>query len=135
MSLRDAHIYIDHRVVATTTYDSEADRLFSDVAYKKSRGRIRARAVDCDHTNRQRAFAYVEWFEEHWPIEFCDDCLTILQGREMNAEESATTSWERTEEDAARDLAVRRWNSEWPRAGKPTRKRPVPSTVWPTGDA
>lgn len=128
MGMHDAHVYVDGLIVATTTYAE--GRLFSDVAYKKPRGKIRARPADCKHTHTVAGYVYVEWRDEHWPVEFCDDCLMILHGREPHATGTEKPLWERTEADAAHDLDVRHWNSEWPRAGRPRRKRP-PEVAWP----
>lgn len=131
MAYYDAHVYIGGRKVATTTYDSADERLFSDVAFKKPRDKIRARPADCAHLKRQSGYVYVDYLDEHWPMEFCDDCLTILHGRSPSVPVSTSVPlWERTEVDAARDLAARRWNAEWPRAGEPRRKRP-PRVAWP----
>jgi hypothetical protein len=134
MQFHVAYVYVNGVSVASTTYDHGDNRIFSDVAYKQSRGKIRARPADCTHSERIGGYVYVEWLDQHWPIEFCDECLTVLHGRERHAAETDKPLWERTEADAAHDLDARQWNAEWPREGKPRRKRPA-AVAWPDAAA
>ena len=80
------------------------------------------------HTSPQEVFAYARVLEVHWPMVFCDDCLEILEGRKPFAvpdapESSGGLNFE--------EIIARKWAKDWPREGKPQRKRPPAGTAWP----
>jgi hypothetical protein len=70
------------------------------------------------------AWAYLlaviaEW---HWPIRFCPDCRTILDGHALKPPLGAAL-----EEVMVWD----QWTKRWLKKGKPRRPIPPPDVAWP----
>ena len=100
-------LYVKRRAIARALMHD--DRLESTLTLRRKRPphpRIR-RA--CGHPRRALAFAYRRSRDEHWPIAYCEDCLTILAGRDPLAR-AKRRRWRRD----ARNAAVARWSRDWP---------------------
>lgn len=116
-------LLVNGRCVGYATYDFDEARLWSEVRLRKPPA-SKQRAGDCGHPNPVAAWAYLlavvaEW---HWPIRFCADCRTILDGDELVPPHGVTP-----EEVAAWDY----WKKRWLKKGKPRRPAPPPDVVWP----
>jgi hypothetical protein len=68
---------------------------------------------DCSHENLADGFAYVGYYDEHWPIRMCKDCRSIMEGRDPHpTRRRSRRVWEF---DAA-GLIAAQWAREWPKA-------------------
>jgi hypothetical protein len=124
-----AQVFVDGRRVAGVDY--EANRLGERVHGLSSTTREpRADARTCAHASHADGFAYVEFWNFHWPIRYCRDCYTILAGRRPHVQPAEPgPSWTLTVED----VVAAKWANEWPREGRPKRKRTPPQADWPDG--
>jgi len=101
------------------------DRLESALTLRRVRPPHPRVRHTCVHARRAIAFAYRRARDEHWPVAYCEDCLTILAGRDPLARDKR-----RRRRRDARDVAVSRWARAWPKPGRP-RDEPPPSVAWP----
>ena len=119
-----AQVYVNRRAIARALMHD--DRLESVLTLRRSRPPHPSKRRACRHTRWALAFAYRRSRDEHWPIAYCEDCLTILAGRDPLAR-SKRPRWRRD----ARNVAAARWSREWPKPGRPRGERPPASTAWP----
>lgn len=82
---------------------------------------------ECRHENLADGFAYIEWYDEHWPIRMCRDCRSILEGRDPHPDRRSGRAWEFDTED----VIAAQWAKQWPKPGRPRRKKPPASIEWP----
>lgn len=80
----------------------------------------------CAHARRGEAFAYRRSRDEHWPISYCEDCLTVLAGQDP----LGRLKRPRSKLDP-RNVAAARWAREWPKRGRPPAGRPPETVAWP----
>lgn len=102
------------------------DRLESSLTLRRSRPPHPRVRRACGHMRRALAFAYRRSRDEHWPVAYCQDCLTVLAGRDPLAR-AKRPRWRRDE----RSVAAARWSREWPKPGRPRGQTPPASTAWP----
>ena len=102
------------------------DRLESALTLRQTRPPHPRVRRTCVHTRRAVAFAYRRSRDEHWPVAYCEDCLTILAGRDPLMR-TKRPRWRRD----ARNVAVARWERAWPKPGRPRADRPPPLVAWP----
>lgn len=81
----------------------------------------------CDHQTVADGFAYIEWYDEHWPIRVCLGCRSIVAGRDPHPDRRPRRAWEVEPED----VIAAQWAKQWPKPGRPRRKKPPASTEWP----
>jgi hypothetical protein len=81
----------------------------------------------CLHENPADGWAYFDFYREHWPIRICMDCRTILEGRDRHPDRRVGPIWKVGPDD----VIAGKWASQWPKYGRPRRKRPPASTEWP----
>jgi hypothetical protein len=121
-------VYVDgRRTMVTDSYEGglvERVRGTSTATRQAPR-----RTRDCVHENSADGFAYVEWRDEHWPIRYCLDCYLILAGRHPRIAGRPGQRRAMTEED----VVAAKWANQWPKGGKPRRRKAPPESEWPTG--
>jgi hypothetical protein len=117
-------IYVNGRTIARALLQD--DQLEEALTARGSRPPHPSVRNGCEHARQSLAFAYRRSRDEHWPIAFCEECLTVLAGRDPLAR-SSRPRWKRDE----RDAAAARWLREWPKRGRPRAGRPAESTAWP----
>jgi hypothetical protein len=103
------------------------DVLEPEVRLRRRRDCLTHGGSPCPHLNTVRAFAYRGSRDEHWPVSFCDDCLTILAGRDPLVRRGSRPRWKFDE----RNLAATRWARQWPKAGRPRTRTPPSEVAWP----
>jgi len=117
-------LLVNGRSVGSATYEFNQARLWSEVSLRKSSGPKR-RATECDHREPVEAWALLMEAAEaefHWPIRYCPECRTILQGDALNPSI-----------DAALETVILwdKWRSRWFRRGRPRRAVPPDDVSWP----
>ena len=117
-------VYVRRRAIARVLMHD--DRLESALTLRRARPPHPRVRYACVHARRAVAFAYRRSRDEHWPIAYCEDCLTILAGRDPLAR-AKRPRWKRD----ARNVAVARWERAWPKPGRPRADRPPPFVAWP----
>jgi hypothetical protein len=121
-----ADIYVGGRRIGGA-YLEDGDRLTETVSRASTAaGRLTPRS-ECTHEDVAAGFAYTEWYDEHWPIRMCRDCRSIIAGREPYPGRRSRRAWEFEPED----VIAAQWTKQWPKHGRPRRKRPPTSTKWP----
>ena len=119
-------VYIDSRPQAYTYMRNGS--LAEEVKLNRSPSGVRPHRGTCAHASPEEVFAYARILEVHWPIALCNDCLTILEGREPFAFRDAVQSGGPV---TLENIIARKWAKEWPQKGKPRTKRPPAGTAWP----
>jgi hypothetical protein len=117
-------VYVNRRAIARALMHD--DGLEPTLTLRRSRPPHPSVRLGCGHVRIARAFAYRRLRDEHWPVAYCVDCLTILAGRDPLAR-SKRPRWKLDE----RNVAIARWSREWPKRGRPRAERPPASTSWP----
>jgi hypothetical protein len=117
-------LYVNRRAIARALMHD--DRLESALTLRRTRPPHPRVRRACRHARRAVAFAYRRSRDEHWPVAYCEDCLTILAGRDPLAR-AKRPRWRRD----ARNVAVARWTRAWPKPGRPRAERPPPFVSWP----
>lgn len=117
-------VYVRRRAIARVLMHD--DRLESVLTLRRARPPHPRVRHTCVHARRAVAFAYRRSRDEHWPIAYCEDCLTILAGRDPLAR-AKRPRWKRD----ARNVAIARWERAWPKPGRPRADRPPPFVAWP----
>jgi hypothetical protein len=113
----------DRRVVARAlVWD---DRLEPELQTRSRRANAEPR--ECGHPRTSHAFAYRRSRDEHWPVSFCDDCLTLLAGRDPLVKAERLPRWKFHE----RNVTAARWAREWPKGGRPRKRVPPFEIAWP----
>lgn len=103
--------------MGSATYEFNRARLWSEISLRKSTGPKR-RATECDHREPVEAWALLlvpAEAEFHWPIRYCPECRTILEGEAL-----------RPPVDAPLETVIvwDQWRSRWFKKGRP--KRAIP---------
>jgi len=101
------------------------DRLEPEITPRRPYRATCARAA-CPHDRTAPGFAHRRSRDEHWPIVFCEGCLTILAGRDP-LNRNGLPRWKHHE----RNRVAARWSRQWPKSGRPRREDPPETTVWP----
>lgn len=83
----------------------------------------------CPHADVLEGFAYVDAYNQHWPVLMCRDCRTILAGRCPYAFKLLDSPL--VGDPALAELILAKWNQAWPRDGKPRTKKHPAGLVWP----
>ena len=117
-------MYVNRRAIARVLMHD--DRLESALTLRRTRPPHPRVRRTCRHATHAVAFAYRRSRDEHWPVAYCEDCLTILAGRDPLAR-AKRPRWRRD----ARNTAVARWTRAWPKPGRPRAERPPPFVSWP----
>jgi hypothetical protein len=81
---------------------------------------------ECKHAAIAEGFAYIEFYDEHWPIRMCRDCRSLVAGRDPHPDRPERRAWFGPD-----DVIAARWAKYWPKPGRPRRKKPPASTEWP----
>lgn len=116
-------IYVNRRPIGRVLMQD--DLLEPTVTLRASRPPPPSRRPACEHGRRTQAFAFRRSRDEHWPISYCEDCLTVLAGRDPLAR------WRRRRKLREPDLAAAQWSRAWPKRGRPRADRPPRSVAWP----
>jgi hypothetical protein len=93
----------------------------------RSRRSFSVEPGECDHPQVTQAFAYRRSRDEHWPVSFCDACLTLVAGRDPLVKAGRRPRWKYDE----RNVTAARWAREWPKSGRPRRRLPPSEIDWP----
>jgi hypothetical protein len=93
----------------------------------RSRRRANVAPRECGHPHTSHAFAYRRSRDEHWPVSYCDECLTVLAGRDPLVKAGRRPRWKYDE----RNVTAARWAREWPKGGRPRRRIPPSEIAWP----
>jgi hypothetical protein len=120
-------VYFDSRAQAYTYMRNGS--LAEAVKLNRSPERARPHPATCAHGALQEVFAHARDADVHWPMAYCDDCLTIVHGREPLALRDASGAGG----DPFENLIAKKWAKDWPAPGKPHAKRPPAGTTWPKG--
>jgi hypothetical protein len=83
----------------------------------------------CKHEHVGEGWAYMDFYDEHWPVRVCLDCRTLVGGRDPHPARQYRhlPAWELTPEV----VIARRWETEWPKKGRPRAKKPPAELAWP----
>jgi hypothetical protein len=117
-------LYVNRRAIGRVLMHD--DRLESALTLRRVRPPHPRVRRTCAHARRAVVFAYRRSRDEHWPVAYCEDCLTILAGRDPLAR-AKRPRWRRD----ARHVAITRWTRAWPKPGRPRGERPPRSVAWP----
>ena len=118
-------VYVNRRPVAHALMQDDClEPWMTPRRSRAPRARDRQR---CRHVRLAGAFAHRRSRDEHWPIVYCEDCLTILAGRDPLARSLQLPRWKFDE----RNVIAARWAREWPKRGRPRADRPAGSVAWP----
>jgi len=112
-------VYVRRRAIARVLMHD--DRLESALTLRRARPPHPRVRYACVHARRAVAFAYRRSRDEHWPIAYCEDCLTVLAGRDPLA---------RALPPCDRDVPGVTLPA-WPKPGRPRADRPPPFVAWP----
>ncbi len=118
-------VYFDSRAQGYTYMRNGS--LAEAVKLNRSPDGARPHPATCAHAALQEVFAHARDSDVHWPIAFCDTCLTIVHGRQpLGLRDASAPS-----RGPFEDLIAKKWAKDWPRPGKPRTKRPPAGTAWP----
>jgi hypothetical protein len=90
----------------------------------------------CSHAITKDGYAYMDAMGQHWPVQVCIDCRSILRGltwKIPSRRDPNVPEWERYADAAtvAEAILEDRWYDEWPKPGRPRRKTMPKGFVWP----
>ena len=108
-------IYVEKRPVAEAFILD--DVLRPELKPRRPRGDAARAKTPCEHAHVIEAFAYRRSRDEHWPVSYCDDCLTIVEGRDPFSRLGKRPRWKYHEVN----VRAARWAREWPKQGRPRR--------------
>ncbi len=112
-----------HEVARAYMHD---DLLQPSVTPRGKSRRDRDASEGCIHGRVVRAFAHRQSRDEHWPIAYCEECFSVLAGRDPLLRGRRPRS-----KSDARHVVDSRWKKQWPKRGRPRQDSPAPTTVWP----
>jgi hypothetical protein len=115
----------DRRVVARALVHD--DCLEPELLPRSQRSADVRERRECSHLCTSHAFAYRRSRDEHWPVSFCDECLTLLAGRDPLVKAEQLPRWKFHE----RNVTAARWAREWPKRGRPRTRIPPSEIAWP----
>jgi hypothetical protein len=122
-----ADIYVEGVRMGGCSFDAFDSKLSETVSRSSlSRAPIVSKRT-CEHDDVVDGFAYIDLWNQHWPVRVCKTCRLILKGRDPNIEERDVPAWEMTEED----VLAAQWSKRWPRDGRPRAKKLPKGFVWP----
>ena len=74
------------------------DAFYSKLSETVSRSSLSSAPVasqrTCEHDDVVDGFAYIDLWNQHWPVRVCKTCRLILKGRDPNIEERDVPAWE-----------------------------------------
>jgi hypothetical protein len=117
-------IFVNRRTIARALMQD--DQLESAMSPRGVRPPHPSARAACSHVRQARAFAYRRSRDEHWPVAYCEDCLTLVAGRDPLARSSKA----RSRRDGGKFVNAR-WSHDWPKRGRPRADRPPESIDWP----